>query len=55
MVTTKFKIGDGEESTITLLGPTRMDYDRVLSALEYITDELNKYFDGLKGGNDGDA
>ena len=55
MVTTKFKIGNGEESTITLLGPTRMDYDRVLSALEYITDELNKYFDGLKGGNDGDA
>ena len=55
MVTTKFKIGNGEESTITLLGPTRMDYDRVLSALEYITEELNKYFDGLKGGNDGDA
>ena len=55
MVTTKFKIGDGEESTITLLGPTRMDYDRVLSALEYITEELNKYFDELKGGNNGDA
>ena len=56
MVTTKFKIGDGEESTITLLGPTRMDYDRVLSALEYIAEELNKYFDDLsKGGNDSDA
>ena len=56
MVTTKFKIGDGEESTITLLGPTRMDYDKVLSALEYISEELNKYFDELnKGGNNGDA
>ena len=56
MVTTKFKIGDGEESTITLLGPTRMDYDKVLSALEYISEELNKYFEDLnKGGNDGDA
>ena len=56
MVTTKFKIGNGEESTITLLGPTRMDYDKVLSALEYLTDELNKYFEELnKGGNDGDA
>lgn len=56
MVTTKFKVGDGEENTITLLGPTRMDYDRVLSALEYIADELNKYFTDLnKGGNDGDA
>ena len=55
MVRTRFKIGDGEESTITLLGPTRMDYDKVVSALEYITDELSKYFDELKGGNDGDA
>ena len=56
MVTTKFKIGDGEESTITLLGPTRMDYDKVLSALEYLSDELNRYFEELnKGGNDGDA
>ena len=56
MVTTKFRIGDGEESTITLLGPTRMDYDKVLSALEYITEELNKYFDELnKGGDDTDA
>ena len=56
MVTTKFKIGNGEESTITLLGPTRMDYDKVLSALEYLTEELNKYFEELnKGGNNGDA
>ena len=56
MVTTKFKIGDGEESTITLLGPTRMDYDKVLTALEYLAEELNKYFEDLnKGGNDGDA
>ena len=56
MVTTKFKIGDGEESTITLLGPTRMDYDKVLSALEYISEELNKYFEDLNnGGDDNDA
>lgn len=55
MVTTKIKIGDGDESSITLLGPTRMDYDKVLSALEYIAEELNKYFDDLKGGNNGDA
>ena len=55
MVTTKIKIGDGDESSITLLGPTRMDYDKALSALEYIAEELNKYFDDLKGGNDEDA
>ena len=56
MVSTKVKIGNGE-NTITLLGPTRMDYDKVLTALEYITEELNKYFDELnkQGGGNGDA
>ena len=50
MVTAKIKVGDEGEQTLTLLGPTRMDYAKVLSALEYITNELNKYFN--KGGND---
>lgn len=54
MVTTKFKLGDETESSITLLGPTRMDYDKALSALEYIAEELNKYFrDASKGGTSG--
>lgn len=57
MVTTKFKVGDGEESTITLLGPTRMDYDKAVSALEYVAEALTKYFDDKNGGdsNGGDA
>ena len=50
MVTAKIKVGDEGEQTLTLLGPTRMDYAKVLSALEYIVDELNKYFN--KGGNE---
>ena len=50
MVSAKFKVGNEGEQTLTLLGPTRMDYAKVLSALEYIVDELNKYFD--KGGNE---
>ncbi len=50
MVTAKIKVGDEGEQTLTLLGPTRMDYAKVLSALEYITNELNNYFN--KGGND---
>ena len=50
MVTARIKVGDEGEQTLTLLGPTRMDYAKVLSALEYITEELNKYFN--KGGNE---
>jgi len=54
MVTSKIKIGENGETSITLLGPTRMDYDKAMSALEYITEELTKYFgDKDKGGNSG--
>ena len=53
MVTAKIKVGEEGEQTLTLLGPTRMDYAKVLSALEYLVDQLNKYFaDKDKGGNE---
>ena len=44
IVTTKLKIGDAPEDTIALVGPKRMDYDKVLSALEFLVDQLDKYF-----------
>jgi heat-inducible transcriptional repressor len=50
MVTTKIKIGKENESSITLLGPRRMDYDKALSALEYIAEELSRYFENDDGG-----
>jgi len=43
-ITAKVKLGTEGETTITLLGPTRMDYDKALSALEYLTEQLNEYF-----------
>lgn len=51
MVSTKIKFNPEDEQTITLLGPTRMDYEKVLSALEYISEELTNYFNKLNGGN----
>ena len=52
MVSAKFKVGQEGEQTLTLLGPTRMDYARVISALEYMVNELSKYFEKMdKGGN----
>ncbi len=51
MVSTKVRIGDEGNSVITLVGPKRMDYDKALSALEILADELEKYF-GDKGGNE---
>jgi heat-inducible transcriptional repressor len=44
MVTAKVKIGKEGENTIALVGPTRMDYDKALAALEYLIHSLNEYF-----------
>ena len=39
IVKTKYQI-DGEEGTIAIIGPKRMDYDKVTTLLQYIIDNL---------------
>ena len=51
LVTATIKVGEDSENTITLVGPKRMDYDKAMSALEYLAQELEKYFND-KGGSD---
>lgn len=46
VIKTKYEAG-GKIGTIAIIGPKRMDYERVLNMLEYIKGEINK-----KGGND---
>ena len=41
IIKSKYKI-NGEEGTIAIVGPKRMEYDRVIGLLEYINKELNK-------------
>ncbi len=41
IVKTKYSI-NGEEGTIALIGPKRMEYDRVMSLLEYIKENIDK-------------
>ena len=40
VIKSKYNI-NGEEGTIAIVGPKRMEYDRVIGLLEYINDELN--------------
>ncbi len=51
LVTATIKVGEDSENTITLVGPKRMDYDKAMSALEYLAQELEKYFND-KGDSD---
>ena len=41
VIKSKYKI-NGEEGTIAIVGPKRMEYDRVIGLLEYINEELDK-------------
>ena len=55
MVTAKIDLGDEGNRAITLLGPTRIDYDQAISALEYIAETLSEYFNGENKGGKSDA
>ena len=41
VIKTKYKAG-GKEGTLAIMGPKRMDYERVLNLLEYIKSEIEK-------------
>ncbi len=41
VIKTKYNL-NGEEGTIAIVGPKRMEYDRVIGLLEYLSNELNE-------------
>lgn len=51
VVSASISFGGDNAGTISLLGPTRMDYDRAISLLDYVAHTLNEHFKTL-GGND---
>lgn len=48
VVSAELKVPGGNGSSIALVGPTRMDYDKVVAALEYLNKELERYFNETK-------
>ncbi len=49
VVSASISLGNDNEGTISLLGPTRMDYDKAVSLLDYVAKTLNEHFKN-KGG-----
>ena len=43
IVTFKHKIANKDIGTIGIIGPTRMDYSKVISVMKYISKKLNGY------------
>lgn len=44
VVTATYELGDGMRGTIGIIGPKRMDYDRVVGTLKTLTTQLDDIF-----------
>ena len=55
VVTANYELKDGVKGTIGIIGPKRMNYEKVLDTLRNLTAQLDIIFDGPAGddGNDG--
>jgi len=49
IISAKVKIPGKQEGSIAIVGPKRMDYDQVVSAMEYLIDELEKKYASSQG------
>ena len=43
IINANYNIGNGVVASVSVLGPERMDYAKIASALKYISDEIKKY------------
>jgi len=41
LITTTYSIGEEDVGTIAILGPTRMEYSRVISLLDFLSKDLS--------------
>lgn len=49
VVTATYELGGGMKGTIGIIGPKRMDYDKVVSTLKTLTTQLDDIFNDKKG------
>lgn len=52
LVSARISLPGDPESALTVLGPSRMDYDRVVSTLQYFAKEIDRYFANSKKGEE---
>ena len=44
VVSSNIQINENEKARLMVVGPNRMQYDRVLSLLDYISSEIEKFY-----------
>lgn len=53
VVRSSFKVKDGESGQLMVVGPSRMNYDKVVTMIEYAAKQIEKMYD--EGGGDSDG
>ena len=51
VITATYSIGEEQTGSIAIIGPTRMDYKRVVSLLDIMSGDLSKNFSKLLHGH----
>ena len=54
IISAKVKIPGQKEGSIAIVGPKRMDYDQVVSSMEYLVNELERRYSGARKENSGE-
>ena len=44
VVTATYDLGDGMKGTVGIIGPRRMDYERVIDALRHMMEQLDDLY-----------
>ena len=50
MVTATYELEEGMRGSIAIIGPKRMDYDKVVSSLRTMMNELERTYKGKRKG-----
>ncbi|MCM1187311.1 MAG: heat-inducible transcriptional repressor HrcA [Lachnoclostridium sp.] len=53
VVTATYELGEGMKGTIGIIGPKRMDYDKVVGTLKTLQNQLDEIYKAEEKGNDG--
>lgn len=53
IVTSNYGVAPGEKGVIAVIGPKRMDYDKVINMLDYTAKKINELFNDTRGDKSG--
>lgn len=51
IITSNYEVSENEKGVIAIIGPTRMDYDKMINLLDYVSIQISQLIKEQRGGN----